>query len=49
MPCIVLDDFNEELLAKPNLRLVTLMYQYRYSQLVHTPTTDKGTLIDHVY
>ena len=49
MPSIVLGDFNEDLLAKPNSRMVTLMSQYRYSQLVHTPTTDKGTLIDHVY
>ena len=49
MPSIVLGDFNEGLLAKPNSRMVTLMSQYRYSQLVHTPTTDKGTLIDHVY
>ena len=46
---IVLGDFNEDLLAKPNSRLVTLMAQYGYSQLVPIPTTDKGTLIDHVY
>ena len=49
MPSIVLGDFNEDLLAKPDSRLLTLMSQYKYSQLVHTPTTDKGTLIDHVY
>ena len=49
MPCIVLGDFNEDFLAKADSRLVTLMSQYEFSQLVQTPTTDRGTLIDHVY
>ena len=46
---IIMGDFNEDLLAKPDSMLATLMAQCGYSQLVHTPTTDNGTLIDHVY
>ena len=49
MISIIMGDFNEDLLSKPDSKLVELMAQYGFSQLVHTPTTDKGTLIDHVY
>ena len=49
MISIVMGDFNGDLLSKPDSKLVELMAQCGYSQLVHTPTTDKGTLIDHVY
>ena len=46
---IIMGDFNEDLLANPDSNLAALMTQCGFSQLVHTPTTDKGTLIDHVY
>ncbi len=49
LPSIVLGDFNDDILANPDSRLVSLMSQYGFSQLVQTPTTDRGTLIDHVY
>ena len=49
MISIIMGDFNEDLLSKPDSKLVELMAQCGYSQLVHTPTTDKGTIIDHVY
>ena len=49
IPSIVLGDFNEDLLTIPDSRLLHLMSHYGFSQLVRTPTTDRGTLIDHVY
>ena len=49
MPNIILGDFNENILAKSDLRLSTLMSSHGFSQLVHRPTTDNGTLLDHVY
>ena len=47
-------DFNEDLCeyATPSaetLRLLNFMSANGYSQLVNTATTDRGTLIDHVY
>ena len=45
----VVGDFNEDLLINTDSQLEALMTECGYSQLVHTPTTDKGTLIDHVY
>ena len=44
---IVLGDFNEDVLSKPNS--TSIMSNHGFTQLVHTPTTDRGTLIDHVY
>ena len=49
IPSIILGDFNEDLLTKSDLRLPNLMSSHGYSQLVQSPTTDNGTLIDHVY
>ncbi len=43
---VILGDFN---VSKTNSQLEALMLDFGYSQLVHTPTTDNGTLIDHVY
>ena len=45
---IIMGDSNEDLLSKPESQLAIFMAQGGYSQLVHTPTTDNGTLIDHV-
>ena len=49
LPSIVLGDFNDDLLTTANSPLTHLMFRHGYSQLVHSPTTDNGTLIDHVY
>ena len=49
IPCIVLGDFNEDLLTKPDSQLMNFMSHHGFSQLVQSPTTDNGTLIDHVY
>ncbi len=46
---IVLGDFNVDILANTSSQLEALMLRCGYCQLVHTPTTDNGTLIDHVY
>ena len=43
MPSIVLGDFNDNIMSGH------LMSSYGYSQLVQSPTTAQGTLIDHVY
>ena len=49
MPTMILGDFNEDILSQPNSSIVSLMSNNGYSQLVMSPTTDQGTLIDHVY
>ena len=43
-------DFNIDLLShNHDRRLSNLMSTNGFAQLVKTPTTDRGTLIDHVY
>ena len=49
IPTIILGDFNENLLSQSNTNVVSLMSNNGYTQLVRSPTTDNGTLIDHVY
>lgn len=49
IPTVVLGDFNEDLLQKPDSRVLRLMSSNGYEQLVQSPTTDRGTMIDHVY
>ena len=49
MVSAIMGDFNEDLLLKPDSKLAGLMSQFGYSQLIQTPTTDKATLIDHIY
>ena len=46
---MVLGDFNEDILHHPNSALLQLMFSYGFTQLVNSPTTAQGTLIDHVY
>ena len=50
MPTVILGDFNENLLpSTSSTRLLQLMSSLGYPQLVAEPTTDSGSLIDHVY
>lgn len=49
IPTIVLGDFNEDILSQRNSSIVSLMSTHGYTQLVTSPTTDRGTFIDHVY
>ena len=46
-PCLILGDFND--LNQQNTSIVRLMTDFRFTQLVKSPTTAQGTLIDHVY
>ena len=46
---LVLGDFNDDILCDSGSQVQTLMASYGYSQLVQNATTDRGTLIDHVY
>ena len=49
-PCVILGDFNEDLLLhQPNSPILSLMSEYSFTQLVESPTTPQGTLLDHVY
>lgn len=48
-PSVVLGDFNVDLATQIDSPLIRLMCDHGYSQLIHTPTTDNGSLLDHVY
>ncbi|XP_071153638.1 uncharacterized protein [Mytilus edulis] len=45
---IVLGDFNEDIL-KSNSAIQMFMKQFGFMQILHNPTTNGDTLIDHVY
>jgi hypothetical protein len=49
LPTVILGDFNVNLLNNQTSNLSNLLYSCGYKQLVSTPTTDSGTLIDHIY
>ena len=49
IPSIILGDFNENILQQQNSALLRLMNDFGFTQLLHSPTTDQGTLIDHIY
>ena len=49
LPCVILGDFNEDVLLHTNSRIVSFMSSHGYTQLVNSPTTNRGTLINHVY
>lgn len=46
---IILGDFNEDIYNISNSTIVNTMSNHGFAQYVNTPTTDNGTLIDHVY
>ena len=48
-PCIILGDFNEDILNHPNSSIDRLISIYGFTQLVKSPSTPQGTLLDHVY
>ena len=47
-PSLILGDFNEDALYHQNTALLRLMSTFGFIQLVKSPTTNQGTLIDHV-
>ena len=49
LPTIILGDFNEDLCDNTHSHILDIMSNNGYTQLVQSPTTDRGTLIDHVY
>jgi len=49
MPNLILGDFNEDLIAHPNSQLLSLVSSYGFIQMVNCPTTDSGSLLDHIY
>ena len=48
-PCVILGDFNCDILNNLNSSVTSFMYSFGFRQLVTVPTTAQGTLIDHVY
>jgi len=46
---IIAGDFNENLLIDTAKPIKELFYEYGYTQLVNTVTTQYGTLLDAVY
>ena len=49
IPCLILGDFNEDILHCHTSAMMRLMSNFSFKQLVQYPTTPQGTLIDHVY
>ena len=48
-PTVILGDFNDNLIENQETVLTSLMKRYRFKQLITDPTTDSGSLLDHVY
>ena len=46
---IVMGDFNINLIEFPHHKIITLMKEFGFVQQVKVPTTDYGSLFDHVY
>ena len=48
VPTIIVGDFNEDISRSNSSRLLQLMTSRGFSRLVQVPTTDTGSLLDHV-
>ena len=46
---IITGDFNDNLLDKDNSDLLNCMKEFGFYQYVSKPTTDSGSLLDHMY
>ena len=49
VPTVIVGDFNEDISRSNPSRLLQLMTSRGFTQLVQVPTTDSGTLLDHIY
>lgn len=49
VPTVVLGDFNDNLVDNQTSPLTSLMKGYGFRQYVTLPTTDNGSLLDHIY
>ena len=49
VPTIILGDFNDNLISDRMSPLVRFMCKHGYKQYVSQPTTDNGSIIDHIY
>ena len=50
LPTFIMGDFNIDLLSQNfDRRLINLLCVNNFTQMVKSPTTDRGSLIDHVY
>ncbi len=49
IPTVIMGDMNDSLMDTGISRITTVLSVSGFTQLVTSPTTDKGTLIDHVY
>ena len=45
---LVLRDFNEDLMGEKT-NICSFFQQYQFKQLIHQPTTNQGSLLDHIY
>ena len=46
---IILGDFNEDIYNNSNGKIDSFLSQYGFQQLLDRPTTNQGSLLDHVY
>ena len=46
LPCVILGDFNEDILHCQNCAILSLMFGYGFTQIVQCPTTPQGTKLN---
>jgi endonuclease/exonuclease/phosphatase family metal-dependent hydrolase len=49
VPTIIVGDFNHDLLSTPTSSRLLQLLSRGFSQLIKVPTTDSGSLLDHIY